>query len=124
MPQPNPDSDVLMEDSYAPNPPIDETTTRSRHASVEDVPDEGEDSTQPSVYARRFHRYFAETAKAGEVLRQSETMFEKWEREDRAAAREPWSPFASRDEWYLTRFMVKNLGQNATEEFLHLGLVS
>ena len=57
-------------------------------------------------------------------MQQGETQFEKWEREDKAEKRDPWSPFASRDEWDLSRFMVKNMGQNKIEEFLGLGMVS
>ena len=94
---------------------------RWHRPSVEDAPDE--DYPPSSAHAHRFHQYFPEHANAGHASQTAETRFEQWEREDREAKREPWSPYTSRSEWDLTRFMVKHMGQNEIEEFLGLDMV-
>ena len=44
--------------------------------------------------------------------------------EQRVKSESPWAPFADKDEWELAKWLVKNVNQRATEEFLKMPGVS
>ena len=37
---------------------------------------------------------------------------------------DPWAPFSNEEEWQLARWLMKNVGQSKTDEFLRLPIVS
>ncbi|KIP01994.1 hypothetical protein PHLGIDRAFT_79771 [Phlebiopsis gigantea 11061_1 CR5-6] len=96
---------------------------QNRQPSVEDISESEEDSPPTSTPMQRFYQYFPSGAQAGHASETTETRFEQWEREDKEAKRDPWSPFTSRSEWDLSRFMVKHMGQNEIEQFLGLDII-
>jgi hypothetical protein len=61
---------------------------------------------------------------AGETLRQERTPFEVLEGMQREEGRAPWDPFASRAEWELAEWLIKNVGQSSTDKYLQLPIVS
>jgi hypothetical protein len=61
---------------------------------------------------------------AGQPIRKEKTKFESFRENDRAAGRQPWEPFTSKKEWELATWMMKNVNQRATEEYLNLPMVS
>ena len=61
---------------------------------------------------------------AGQGMRKSKTCFEEWLAIQEAEGKKPWEPFASEQEWDLTRWLIKNVGQKSTDEFLKLPIVS
>ncbi|KAG1838537.1 hypothetical protein DFJ58DRAFT_636757, partial [Suillus subalutaceus] len=48
------------------------------------------------------------------------TSFEKYRTYQEEEGEDPWSPFEDKEEWDLAHWLVKNLGQTRTEEFLKL----
>ena len=61
---------------------------------------------------------------AGEGNRKSKIRFEEWLEIQEAEGRNMWELFASKGEWDLTKWLVKNVGQKLTDEFLRLQIVS
>ncbi|KIK10845.1 hypothetical protein PISMIDRAFT_44635, partial [Pisolithus microcarpus 441] len=51
------------------------------------------------------------------------TLFESWEEAEALDDDSMWAPFRDEEEWELARFLMKNIGQNKTDEFLKLGMV-
>jgi hypothetical protein len=84
-----------------------ENQHQSKRARVEEVDDE---ETYP--------RYAKEFPTSAKVFGDGKTAFEEIFREQTAKGESPWAPFADKDEWELARWLVKNVNQRATEEFL------
>jgi hypothetical protein len=61
---------------------------------------------------------------AGEGIRKSKTQYEEWLESQREDGKNRWDPFASEQEWALARWLILNVGQKATDEFLKLSIVS
>ena len=104
----------VADDFDMPSPP--------RRASVEE--DEGEGgrgNTYPTSITDRFIESYP--GKAGEGLRRTKTQFEVWLKNQREEEKIPWFPFASEQEWALTKWLLKNVGQTSTDEFLKLEIV-
>ena len=54
----------------------------------------------------------------------SQMYFEKYRSEKRESGGSLWMPFEDQEEWELAEWIGKNVGQNATNEFLKLPIVS
>jgi hypothetical protein len=61
---------------------------------------------------------------AGQGIRKSKTQFENWYENQKDEQKIPWDPFASEEEWALSVWLMKNVGQKSTDEFLKLPIVS
>jgi hypothetical protein len=102
------------DDFVMPSPP--------RGASAND--DEGEGvggNTNPgSDYVRFIESYAGD---AGKGLRKSQTEFDVWLENQSKEEKIAWFPFASEQEWDLSKWLIKNVGQKSTDEFLKLAIV-
>ena len=101
----------IMDDFVLPSPP--------RKPTVEEVEDEGE--TYPTMKTDRFVESYP--GHAGEGLRKSKTRYEIWFENQKREGKNSWDPFASEDEWALTMWLLKNVGQKSTDQFLKLPIV-
>ncbi|KAG5633360.1 hypothetical protein H0H81_008424, partial [Sphagnurus paluster] len=88
----------------------------SKRAQVEEVEDEGEPPIGPhdDCYVREFPH------PASQWIRHADTAFESLLGELRATGKDVWEPFASEEEWELAMWLMKNVGQKSTDEYLNL----
>jgi hypothetical protein len=93
-----------------------------KRASVEDDEDYDGGNTYRMSKGERFIEYYL--GDAGKGLRKSKTRFEVWLENQREEEKNLWDPFASEQEWALTMWLLKNVGQTSTDEFLKLPIVS
>ena len=86
--------------------------------------DEEEDSRE-NTYMTTKTDHFVESypGDAGQGLRKSKTRFEEWLEIQEAEGLKPWEPFSSKGEWELAKWLIKNVGQKSTDEFLKLQMV-
>jgi hypothetical protein len=106
---------ALGDDFVMPSPP--------RGASVEeDEGGGGGGSTDPTRDRERFIESYP--GEAGKGLRKSKTQFDVWLQNQQDEEKIQWFPFASEQEWDLTKWLLKNVGQKSTDEFLKLPIVS
>ncbi|KAJ8079817.1 hypothetical protein PM082_016639 [Marasmius tenuissimus] len=103
---PNFDND----DTYIP--PVHNQILR-RGVTVKDVPDE-------EVFIDMFPR----EKEAGKTFGQGTTAFQQIRDEQVLRGDEIYGPFEDEAEWELAKWLIKNVGHNATEEFLDLPIVS
>ena len=75
---------------------------------------------QPASQARYSESY---PRSAGQPICKEKTDFEKFCRDDSDAGRPPWDPFTSKKEWELATWLINNVNQRATEEYLNLPIV-
>ena len=99
------------DDFVFPSPP--------RKPTVEEVEDEGE--THPATKTDRFVESFP--GPAGQGLRKSKIRYEVWFENQQREGKNSWDPFASEEEWALTMWLLKNVGQKSTDQFLKLPIV-
>ncbi|KAF8815633.1 hypothetical protein BYT27DRAFT_7004352, partial [Phlegmacium glaucopus] len=52
-----------------------------------------------------------------------QTKFEILKDKQEAANEPPWAPFESREEWELATWLMKNVGQKSTDEYLKLPII-
>jgi hypothetical protein len=97
----------------SPEPEPAENQHQSKRARVEEVEDE---ETYP--------RYVKEFPTRAEELGDGKMAFEEIFEDQSAKGESPWAPFTDKDEWELARWLVKNVNQRATEEFLKMPGVS
>ena len=92
--------------------------------SVDEDNDDDDDAgnTYPTTEAERFIESYP--GDAGKGLRKSKTRFEIWLQNQRCEEKNPWDPFSSKEEWALTMWLIKNVGQKSTDDFLKLPIVS
>ncbi|KAJ7108159.1 hypothetical protein C8R44DRAFT_834159 [Mycena epipterygia] len=96
-----------------------EPIPRSRRATVEEVLDEDD----PQNFSRFIEPYEDEESgrpAAGRPLRHGETLFERMRARQQEEGTTEFSPFKDGDEWDLARWLSKNVGQTATDEYLSL----
>ena len=105
---------VSGDDFVFPSPP--------REVSVDD-PDIGEAGGNTYPKNERFIESY-HPGEAGNGLRQAKTQYEVWLKNQREGEKIPWSPFASEQEWALAKWLLENVGQKSTDEFLKLPFVS
>jgi hypothetical protein len=101
----------LVHDNYFIPPP------EPRQEPRQGTPDVIDQST-PKRYIEPF------PGPAGEALRPEKTRFEILQRTQQLAGKPPWEPFADRAEWGLAEWLMKNVGQKSTDEYLQLPIVS
>ncbi|KAI0279323.1 hypothetical protein BGY98DRAFT_1089274 [Russula aff. rugulosa BPL654] len=65
-------------------------------------------------------RWIQEFHGAAEVLGEGKTLFEEIHESQEAMCEPPMAPFEDNDEWELARWLIKNVTQTATEEFLKM----
>ena len=61
---------------------------------------------------------------AGKRGDQAQSYFEKLRAEQQKQGLSPWTPFQDEEEWELAHWLMLNVGQNATDKFLRLPIVS
>lgn len=115
-PEPEPD------DNIPPNPyPIhdfdDADHQFQAEANVEEAEEEVDEAT-PKRYIKPF------PGPAGDALRHEKTRFVILEEIQQLEGRSRWEPFASKAEWELAEWLMKYVGQKATDEYLQLLIVS
>jgi hypothetical protein len=104
-------------DFVPPSPP--------RRATVEDNDNEQRNTYLRETSTTQMDRFVEPyPGDAGQGLRKSKTRFEKWLEIQEAEGKKPWDPFASKEEWALTGWLIKNVGQKSTDEYLKLQIVS
>ncbi|KAG2034075.1 hypothetical protein BDR03DRAFT_935443 [Suillus americanus] len=101
-PHPSPDTDN--------NPALG----KIRRVTVEEVEDEDGMSFPNNG------QYFEPQPDAGWALHEGETSFERYRTYQEEEGEDPWSPFEDVEEWDLAQWLIKNLGQTRTNEFLKL----
>lgn len=96
-----------------PNAPQEEPNRRAR---VEDIEDDDDDNG--GYYIQDFPR------PAGTPIGKGCSYFEQVRQKQRDCGQDPWAPFEDKDEWELAQWLLLNVGQNATDKFLKLPIVS
>jgi len=91
--------------------------SKQRGVTVEEIDDE-EAPSHGGRYAEAF------PAPAGESFGERATLFEALKGQQNIEGESRWAPFKDRDEWELAEWLMKNVGQNKTDEFLKLPIVS
>jgi hypothetical protein len=113
---PQPEFDPPQVSSSAASPRASDADVPDRRARVEEVEDEEDGGIRRWVedYPRP----------AGTPKASAQTYFEKLLAEQRAKGEDPWAPFKDEEEWGLAQWLMLNVGQNATDKFLKLPIVS
>jgi hypothetical protein len=107
------DAPMLFEPNMA-----DEATRPipSHQTQMEEIEDEE---------ARGIHRYVEDYGgNAGHVFRKGQSQFAKWREAQVQVGHAPWAPYNNLAEWELSQWLILNSGQNATDKFLKLPIVS
>jgi len=103
-----PDSEPSVLDNDLPNP-YDFNNSNQLEANIEELEEaDNREDTDPATPNRYIEPF---PGPAGEALTQEKTRFENWEGELRLEGKTPWDPFASRSEWELAQWLMKNVGQ-------------
>ncbi|KAI6026905.1 hypothetical protein BKA83DRAFT_4463011 [Pisolithus microcarpus] len=89
----------------------------SKRACVSDDIDEPPTHSSTGRFTKAFEGI------AAKILGSRKTLFESWEEAEALDDDSMWAPFRDEEEWELARFLMKNIGQNKTDEFLKLGMV-
>jgi hypothetical protein len=108
-----------QQDPSWPNPGSSSSTRDQlpdRRPRVEEVEDE-ESGTH-----RRWIKDFP--LPAGTRLRPAQSYFETVREDQRKNGDDPWAPFKDEEEWELAQWLITNVGQNATDKYLKLPIVS
>jgi hypothetical protein len=61
---------------------------------------------------------------AGHIYGEGQSQFAKWREAQKKAGHTPWSPYTDLEEWDLSQWLILNVGQNATDKYLKLPIVS
>jgi hypothetical protein len=88
----------------------------SRWTQVEEVEDE------EAGGIRRYVEDYGQSA--GYVYGEGQSQFAKWREAQNEAGLAPWSPYDDLEEWELSEWLLLNVGQNATDKYLKLPIVS
>jgi hypothetical protein len=100
-----------LSNSRSPSPEMDQPVDKQ----AEDNDDQLSSQTR---YSEAYPR------SAGKPIRKEKTEFENFRDNDHAAETQPWEPFSSKKEWELATWLIKNVNQRATEQYLNLPIVS
>jgi len=87
-----------------------------RRARVEEIEDE-----EAGVQNRWIEDFPGNAGKQGD---QAQSYFENLRAEQQRQGLSPWTPFQDEEEWELAQWLMLNVGQNATDKFLKLPIVS
>jgi hypothetical protein len=113
---PQPESDPPQAANSIPSASTDNTEIRDKRARVEEVEDEEDGGI------RRWIEDYP--SPAGTAGMPAQTYFEELRAEQRSNGQDPWAPFEDEEEWGLAQWLMLNVGQNATDKFLKLPIVS
>lgn len=109
------ESDGHFNDFVPPSPsPAPRTVSVEEHEPTEE-------NTYQSMHTNRYIESYP--GKAGEGTHKSKTQFEEWLESQEHEGKKPWDPFASKEEWELACWLIKNVGQSSTDEYLKLQIV-
>jgi hypothetical protein len=115
----SPDEPILI-DNPPDADPIDISDYVDNHVEADDqLRDESDDNL---ATRKRYVEPFP--GPAGVASRREKTRFEGLLEIQRLEGKAPWYPFASRTEWGLVEWLMKNVGQRSTDEYLQLPIVS
>jgi hypothetical protein len=89
---------------------------QGRRARVEEIEDE-----EAGVQNRWIEDFPGNAGKQGD---QAQSYFEKLRGEQKRHGLSPWTPFRDGEEWELAQWLMMNVGQNSTDKFLKLPIVS
>ncbi|KAG1872445.1 hypothetical protein DFJ58DRAFT_903859 [Suillus subalutaceus] len=103
------------ENSNAPDVNFSLQDTAPGHVHLRSAPDVDHNPTLGKI-----RRYFEPNPGAGWAQHEGETVFERYRRRQHEEGEVPWAPFDNAEEWSLGQWLVKNLGQRQTNEFLKL----
>ncbi|KAI5995911.1 hypothetical protein EDD15DRAFT_2164382 [Pisolithus albus] len=87
-------------------------------ARVEDANDEEDDENKSTCYAYEYNE-----GPVADILGKGETAFEKTKEVQDSLGGSAYSPFEDREEWELAQWLINNVNQRATDEFLKLPVV-
>lgn len=90
----------------------------NRRTTMEEVEDE------EAGGFRRYVEDYGEDGDAGKGFGEGQSQFAQWREAQTKAGLEPWAPFENLEEWDLAQWLLLNAGQNATDKFLKLPIVS
>lgn len=123
------DDDIQMEADdlpmFEPNSGGDEeqgepeSVTPNRRTHMEEVEDE-----EAGGFRRYVEDYGNDVDDAGKAFKEGQSQFSQWREAQNKAGHEPWAPFDDLEEWDLAQWLLLNAGQNATDKFLKLPIVS
>ncbi|KAJ7596914.1 Zn-finger domain-containing protein [Mycena floridula] len=99
--------------AYQDGPEDIDARVPGRRVTIRDVEDLGDGFSQP----------FPEGREAGATFGHDRTTFQKIRDEQVLKGYEILGPFKDDDEWELAKWLLKNVGHNATEDFLKLGAI-
>lgn len=86
---------------------------------------DADDRDERNVHLAKLRRYIEPfPGPAGDALRREKTRFEILKENQLLDGKPPWEPFASREEWGLVQWLMTNVGQGSTDEYLKLPIVS
>ncbi|KAJ7737951.1 Zn-finger domain-containing protein [Mycena metata] len=111
------DDFVYPERQESPEPP--QAIPPSRRATVEEVEDEG-DPENFGRFVEPFENEEEGRAPAGTPLEKGETLFERMYADQNAKNGTDFGPFCDEEEWDLARWLMKNVNQTGTDEYLKL----
>ena len=113
------DAGMQVTDDFAP--PVDSLPVQpqSKWARVEEVEDE--DSAPRPCYTQ-FVRPYPHPVRT--PIRKGKTKFETLLEQQTADGNQPWDPFVSKEEWQLAMWLMANVRQTSTDEYLKLPIVS
>jgi hypothetical protein len=116
----NDDEFNLHQQFPPPPPPHDEPQPHSQQAAVEpEVP-----SNEEIKDGGRYIENFPEEYLAGATWGRGKPLFESLDEERREEGGSHWAPFEDEDEWQLAEWLIRNVGQKQTDNFLRLPIVS
>jgi len=122
------DADMQMEDiRFNPGEHFDAELSpepiQDQRAWVDDATDDdGNNLTLPPGTHSRFIEYYPDHV--AERLRREKTTFETLKARLEADKKQPWEPFESEEEWELASWLLKNVSQKSTDDYLKLPIVS
>lgn len=114
----SPPSPGLVTIDFEP-PTLHIPTLRRSPSVLFDVEDQECVINATQIYARSYPR----SGQAGEVLGTGATPFEQLRESRERAGQSHWAPFDSQEEYDLAEWLVRNVNQRATDEFLKLPIV-
>jgi len=84
-----------------------------------EAPEDIDDARSQSRYRRGYPVGYAP-----EILGEGKTKFKIWQEEQRLHGENEWAPFHNQKEWDLAQWLIRNVRQKSTDEFLKLPIVS
>jgi hypothetical protein len=109
------------EDANLPLPPHQQPQPCPQHATDNGVPNIEENNDRDGA---RYIENFPEEHLAGATWGHSKPLFESLDEERIREGSSRWAPFEDEEEWQLAEWLIRNVGQKQTDNFLKLPIVS